>query len=1157
MPSLIIRSFAMPHDKHKKWFKAYTNILSSQHSLNDDQKRRCQQYLLDYARFNANFSIQELDEYNYATSPFQKSEGHSYVRSNQSALAEILIHYYQNEKGLKPEGSHDLLPIGKKQFLTWAINRRTFVKNISRHVELRDMEQLAKGDCPPTSSNSVWIEIQDTPLTKETAAHETIDTIHTQLQKSNTTPVFFFVDQGSEESQQIVYLNVYLGHLPSENDDLPKKNKKRRQISSRVNQLLYNLGYLLDPISVIDGILRQFPKLFFDTQQTSAFLNDYSTYSQQAFIKLPACSANTDASAVIDFSQLTQQVDSIRQITISPYNIYSQYILHFIEQDFTDHPHQKLLQIFINDILEYSQLFYDSYQNGNLPQAIRACQHITELDLLTAQYDRMDIEQKIWENFNNKMPDYHIDTVLTPYALQAYDLTLSVIDQYLAEAKIGVTSQSYYEWLRRIQEINKADKTVCTLQSLDDVSENCDIIYTELHPNNVVEQTQFSHNIPALLQRWEQQPEKKRTLVVDITLNADQDDEINELIECARPLIESEHLSLMLVQSLTKFACGLDKRSAGILIVINKGTFWKSHDTATALKKEIHVSECTRYFFASCYPLVESYIQVIRQNVHYVYQQIVAHQRQLELLNNNHFQLTLSNDEGACYVALNLEGLLTVGDSAFQYNTTNIEGFSKRILQNFIQPLCSQIGAPISQRMSIGFGLSSINPVMGTLRLTIGTERQPQLHKYIDVFLFLTFIINRHRHLSTLLNNKDTLYRYLQEKKSQYMAMTPGYNTECHMNFSYVNQQFQLNCINGVVHLKQTTPDHRTSDRKVLVHPTSTTDAMDIMNDQTPHQIRKYMIACLSTVSHPVRREGPLPYSHVNLLTVLDNTSMVYRDLYMCSYDILQNTHKHIYGPYNVPQRELDVYIIIANKQLSLMSHSQQPTGSVCWEQSAQKHEPSALRFKLGNIPIDYLNTPHKNYLYWVRERDYQTTTLPAQDGNGCRTEWHRPFSHCISYNAPFFDFTVGERCYHQQGLSIYCQSIDTDNTRVDIATWLEKDMAISRKLRLILALFLQQIHSASFNAHNADFHSFLFACSLTKIKDTCQKLFSFKPLMELSNTKCKNTHVSSYSFTLGQPTPCWPSGISGISDIQAPNQLKSVVSGLHTQYATQYSDAS
>ncbi len=134
------------------------------------------------------------------------------------------------------------------------------------------------------------------------------------------------------------------------------------------------------------------------------------------------------------------------------------------------------------------------------------------------------LSSQLSEIIQAQLTDFPVQgTLIVPYGMRAFVRVFQILDvKYGSEhfnkpLNIFVTSQSYYERLGNLEGLNRDEISVFQTQQTTDVASSADIIFVELHPNNVLASKQFAFNIEALLSQMSSWSSKQRTLVIDMT----------------------------------------------------------------------------------------------------------------------------------------------------------------------------------------------------------------------------------------------------------------------------------------------------------------------------------------------------------------------------------------------------------------------------------------------------------------------------------------------------------------------------------------------------------------------------------------------------------------------------------------------------------------
>ena len=1134
----------------QSWQDAYIRFNQIFSQLDPISKKQCQKYLLDFGRFNANFNEQELRRHQYPMPPFQTSKGHHYVRAEVTALATYCAEQYTK----KSQHSEWL----KQNTYAFLLNNTDAISHITKHVD-SVTQNGDKVDVAQAigSYHPLWIQL-DLELAGSSFSHNCIE--HVQKTYKNKKHIFFYTETHPGQNRDITILYLLDLKSQSESNITPDKTSKKKHSDNiyNIRKLLSHLGYLLEPSSVIDALVDMEPELFFNREITSQFLNAYAALSGIS-ISLP----DTDKTPIhdphaIDQAHINRRYIKLKQISHEPYNIYADYAHHVL--DLSQHSALPILHQHTKDFLvTHVDELIKAARDHNLPQTIRRAQYLAEFDMLLHPHPPKSLDVFIAEKLSHLTP-HELTTIVCPYALQSFDLSLMMTLTEHKNPRIAITSQSYFEWLDSVQQFGHDGISGTTILSLEDVNfDSHHVVFTDIHPNNSVVSLQGMHDVTALLKRFQaERSDKSRnnkfTLIVDITLNHFDDPSVLSLIQVANPLIEKKELHLILVQSMTKFMqLGLDKRDAGICISIH-GDKKHVEKNIVPLKKGTSITACTNHLFQSSYK--PAYLDIIRDRVNYAYSTFREKQDMSECLQENRFQLLASTDTGSCYLAIDLSGLIFQSpsdNSHTPHRPYNIEDLEKNvspyILSQLIHPLCDFLHVPISERSSIGFGLSSINIVMSSLRLTIGTEPTHDLDKILDIFIYTAFVLNRHRNSAILLTKQDILSEYLQEKTSQYMAMSPGHHKKMSMYFDGIYGHYHLLLDNGNATLLKRL---HTRWLKCHIH-------MDGLPSRALSEIdpwhQKMAISCLSEVPHvQSRSELLLPQSHVKIFTEENPHDNHPTILYLSSYDILQHPMREIFGPFNQSDSAFSLYLVHEERKWHALLQGSAPIDSMQWLANSLA---TSVEIKCGSHYYNIRNISSQYLYQMIRNAAYQTVNIHLNDK---RTQQHQPSGddYHLSCSEDTHKLVLGQTIYHQHGISIFARNISTSHqrpaTRVDIHTWLEKNQGFGKRQRLILALLIKKITQVNCIASDESLTSFMYGVAkdnIVQIASILKRIITGPK--DIRGHKTSEKELCVYDLCMpNQYALTWPSGQSGETRQVDSTKVAIHVDELYNKYTKQ-----
>lgn len=860
-----------------------------------------------------------------------------------------------------------------------------------------------------------------------------------------------------------------------------------------VYRAIEHLGYRIDPIRVQHIILQTYPTLFVDVEETAAFweaINKTSMITElnpdeEEIKKNPVLSKLKLLEQEV-IKQLQQTVlEHIQNVPLLPtaepfslenieklntalpglidgFKFYAKYLKSYLEDYLHRYQPENALRAVIDGEMKHIlDVFLQACIAENISGAIRTVQNLSEIMLLDLSHNPLPFT--LPEIIRAQLNDLPVQGVLVvPYGMRAFVRVFQLLDaQYGAEhfhepLNVFVTSQSYFEWLDNLANLSKEQISVFQTQQITDTHESADIMFIELHPNNVLASKQFAFNIEALLSQMSSWLSKQRTLVIDMTLNAMNDQEIHSFLhsEAALALINSGALNIILIQSLTKFAqLGLDKRSAGALTMINNNDHWlEVNARLVQLSEAEHIDISTLSFFSYFarmhWPEIE-YLELINRNVRFVYQEIVEQTNKLELLHSG-LQVSRSSDPKPCYVAINTNGFIT----DLSLTSNNFREFTYDLLIYLFYPLCRFYGLPISERYSIGFPLTSINPIFGSLRLTIGLEPEEQLKQYAEILAYLTFVFNDLRDERKLPLVKDAELRraFIAEKLEIFKAMTPDRNEEYEWEYDgsaiWQGRSLKRNVMlkDGEMHFSAEIPGRFLPEWTKLPATVIMRGIGEIsINDPSITIAEKRIVAGCYTAEYNVLIDTFAKTAHLENYEVLGlwNVKFLYGPFYYNDAELFCVLHqKKMYFYYNGQ---------ILNEEDIIVKQ-----GTIETALSDMAIEDRAFLIREGYYPLE--DRPRNFDMQFIPPKDKPTMQFSLR---GDKLVIEHDFLSCAA-----------------SGVNIYYRILDDQRTCYEIDYWDEKDPVVARFLRLITAIYVKDALSSegvSFKARNAQFTHFIF----------------------------------------------------------------------------------
>ena len=235
-------------------------------------------------------------------------------------------------------------------------------------------------------------------------------------------------------------------------------------------------------------------------------------------------------------------------------------------------------------------------------------------------------------------------------------------------------------------------------------------------------------------------------------------------------------LNLILIQSLAKFSqAGMDKRSGGIIVMMNNNTNWANvNDKFKQFKAKEPADPNTLQFFSRLKRYTPEYLLMINQDVNFIYKVTLDKLSKNATPFKQRMLLKQSADLSACYIAFTLAPLRA---ELPELTGPEFAAVMQDIMNLLIRPICEAQKLPLTERMSIGFPLSSINIILDSLRFTVGVEPGGTRH-YSNIIVYVSHIINN-------ITDKDIFL--ISAKRKKYFAISAA---EFALNWEFTTPKF-------------------------------------------------------------------------------------------------------------------------------------------------------------------------------------------------------------------------------------------------------------------------------------------------------------------------------------------------------------------------------
>lgn len=903
-----------------------------------------------------------------------------------------------------------------------------------------------------------------------------------------------------------------IGHKEAESND-----------SWGPKSLVNHLGYRLDPVKALRAILGLYNKLFIDQAQTTEFWQELTDTPMAQSLKslaitdtpetefdllasLPQqifCAPQHSSHTLInlletrEYQYLLRLVEQYKKTPIQDlkdtvsFEIYACFLLNYCRRFQRLYQNNTLMQrVALLEILQSMRLFIAACNSKDMSQAVRAIQTVCEILRLDLAFNPLSEQLLLTEIIRKKLlRSFPVQSVaFTTFGMRSYARVLQLeptLNNTIEHgpARISVTNQNYFESLVNLGMLHNKKAIVTHFRQLNELDSAADLIFMEIHPNNVTERRQFAQDLLALLRnmatnQWRNKP---RTLVIDATLNALDDEEIADALNQAKPLMDDGLFNIILLQSLTKFTqLGVDERSGGIMVILNNNDhYWNPYNMRCKTVLATEPCEMSNLHYFSYFflqdGLIKNYINLIKLYNMNLYSAITTQLDELDVGTQQRFQLTISSDMRACYVALNMHGLLPAIDAGFNFSSRDIEAFGGDIVDQLLIPLCEFYQLPLTQRMSIGFPLSSVNCVQDSLRFTVGLETSQQRGQYAEIIAFISFVLNRFRNLNLLFEkNTDGVYekrmQFFAEKVLQFKSMTPGCDQQYMLTFqqqSYDRADSRTVVMrDGELALRRAdhgqAQDRIYDNKSICAYVAGHQDAVFLSNILTAK--RRMIAACFSHLVSQTEQGVKLVFNDLrNTLTL--------------SFHIINQPQdtRMIYGPFQ--SNSGHVFFEWKNNHVTGYVKMFSPPAYGNALQIFRIHE-QRIFIQKGEMRNKFDMIPLEERVFLFKAAAYETNSGATAFKRFCgfmnfsqQTQFydcnpsfkyidceHQPLLQdptTITFTRNGSELTIKRDfpCYQGSGITVYKRYFNPENTGVEIDYWQEKDPVLHRFMCFAIAI--------------------------------------------------------------------------------------------------------
>ncbi len=947
---------------------------------------------------------------------------------------------------------------------------------------------------------------------------------------------------------------------------------------------LNNLGYRIDPVRALRVLLGKIPGAFVEADQTrelweelqkTSMIQELDDNEKEQIIRLGHAIQQSLGEINIPFKIKPINKEKINQSyelaknSNNPYSmVYMQYLMQFLS-----------LKISRNEAISYvrgeeiASILHTLNYGETDALKVRSAQALSEIFMLS--FENIKPDNPLTQHVQSILPDFEIQSaMITSYAMRAFVRIFQLLEPQ-EHLNLYATNQSYFELLLNFEKMHPDKTNVILVQTLSQIGEDADILFIEIHPNNIAASYQFKQDIECLLNNISRWSNKKRTVVIDITLNMINDIEIIDFLNAINRFIGEKIENIILIQSLTKFAqLGLDQRSGGLIVIIGQNNFQDCINF-------IHANETTDISTTNFFYLFQvrmkdnllNYLQYIKDNCRIVYEKTIVYMNYFEISARQFCELAINSDDGACYIGLNINGLLSHIDRDFSHNIRDVEEFLSEIIVYFILPICEKLDLPLTQRISIGFPLSSINIIFGSLRLTIGLENREKLDQYARLIAYLIFLLNNDSFIQQCFPNNqknNDKKNLLKQYAEAFSAINTNNDEDDFDNAFYFttfiqNEEFRICIHKKNINLRLITrPNASTQENSALQYSSAIFRLMIEKNndddDVIPvHELCNFahQLMIISYLLHP----DDYPEECCRIFTEINV-------VFISLKSILIPKYFYLFGPYfqeNPTGDYTEIYLGLGSNGTSRIFFCfPVKEKCVCLNPPGILQELSAKLFsmiKKGDISTAIYDIPFGELKFFLEEGAYFVTYeefdhpyINQETGQGdtflCSRKYvpkatdagNMIFTATKTENYPKLKIILEHDFifYKTQGITAYKRKVGDSSSMIEIDYWEIKDPFIKRFLSLMIVIDAQRKTNTNFIARDYRFIHFLFDIAYKEIEayfiPSIRLVKQFQRLLTgllKQSPNIKNAHESFPFFTEPTKKPVWPSKSEGIFSVK------------------------
>lgn len=713
------------------------------------QKRICLSFLLSTQHYNADFPTSDIKRLGYCLPLIAPQKMPGYFRTDHNRRKEIMT----------PWVNTYISPFLDK-YIGSAKNREKYIK-LSSSLALPVLKNFYGGNRDFLHLEDLSLRYQDKlkkpvveiSLTIEELVKDPEEILEEQLKRVNSIVtlqeihkkqqdvLFIFVLKDPENDSLILWAAVWHSQK-KEQLRLVHLNKKG-QFGGKIWTHLNECGAVPDRLA--------FNSMLTSQLKVENYLSDLNF--------LGISSSNPPVTVNSEWSTTVEKLKDIQFLNDPGSELYKEAILHWSQQFFDYYE----LTGFATDLLNQQVVPWIS-EEGTIVEWAKAYQNLMEIVMFCIQsnpdnFHDVHFEETVLSELDPQClyKDLHRSVGLYSYGMGSiFSIFRKVLEREdLAEKEISVAcvSQNYFETLDLIESFANGRQIFSEKSgSLHEITQFSDLLIADIHPNNAFNECQFENGVAKWVsQALSENPKRKMTLLLDVTLNHLSDPEIQNLLQSLSTFLREDQLEIYLIQSLAKLIqLGADNFSGGSSIYL--GSSKQKGVLPTLSIDRVDKSVYYSFLFKEFSDFTKLYLNQVRENTDYVYQKLKESFDDLAMctwMNRGSsypieqspwsaVSLKTNVDDKTVYVALSFDPLFKILALPDQKTEENYAKYFRKYLMEFAE----MRSLPLTERYSFGFPLSNLSPVCQYLRLSIGIENKEYLDDYCQLIADFSLLLS-------------------------------------------------------------------------------------------------------------------------------------------------------------------------------------------------------------------------------------------------------------------------------------------------------------------------------------------------------------------------------------------------------------------------------